>query len=67
MTEAVGEAVRNSKFAREFRTDKQGNINVPIGRVSFPPEHLEQNASALYQATVASRKADKRCTSFCYF
>ncbi|RKQ85582.1 50S ribosomal protein L1 [Brockia lithotrophica] len=47
VTQDVAKAVREIKMGRvEFRTDKQGNVHIPIGKVSFPTEHLEENLRA---------------------
>ncbi|MBE3550168.1 MAG: LSU ribosomal protein L1p (L10Ae) [Brockia lithotrophica] len=47
VTTDVARAVREIKMGRvEFRTDKQGNVHIPIGKVSFPTEHLEENLRA---------------------
>jgi len=47
VTSDVAKAVREIKMGRvEFRTDKQGNVHIPIGKVSFPTEHLEENLRA---------------------
>ncbi|MBT9253535.1 MAG: 50S ribosomal protein L1 [Brockia lithotrophica] len=47
VTTDVAKAVREIKMGRvEFRTDKQGNVHIPIGKVSFPTEHLEENLRA---------------------
>lgn len=44
----VGEAVKAFKGGRvEYRTDRVGNIHVPIGRASFVPRDLLRNAAAL--------------------
>ncbi len=47
----VGRAVREAKAGRvEFRVDKFGIIHTPIGKVSFTPEALHENLSALVDA-----------------
>ncbi len=43
--ETVGEFKRGKV---EYRNDKFGNIHVPIGRVSFEQQQLEENFQALY-------------------
>ena len=48
VTPDVGRAVAEFKAGRiEYRTDKVGNIHMPIGKVSFPTEHLVENARAV--------------------
>ncbi|MBR6350909.1 MAG: 50S ribosomal protein L1 [Firmicutes bacterium] len=41
----------------EYRLDKQNLIHVPIGKVSFGPEKLKQNYSALIEAIVKAKPA----------
>ena len=41
----------------EYRLDKQNLIHVPIGKVSFGPEKLKQNYSALVDAIVKAKPA----------
>jgi large subunit ribosomal protein L1 len=54
----VGRAVRELKAGKiEFRVDKGGNVHAPIGKVSFAPEALEQNFSALMDQIVRSKPA----------
>src|SRR4051812_46188643 len=48
VTMDVGRAVTEFKGGRvEYRTDRYGNIHVPIGKVSFTPEQLATNFSAV--------------------
>lgn len=52
----VGRAVRELKAGKiEFRVDKGGNVHAPIGKISFAPEALEQNFSALMDQIVRSK------------
>jgi large subunit ribosomal protein L1 len=54
----VGRAVREVKTGRvEFRTDRSGIVHVAIGKVSFQPDQLEQNLSALMDALVRNKPA----------
>ncbi len=46
VTNAVHE-IKNGKI--EYRVDKVGNIQAPIGKVSFGTEKLIENAKAIYQ------------------
>ena len=47
VTTDVGRAVRDFKAGRiEYRTDRYGNIHMPIGKVSFTPQALVQNYQA---------------------
>lgn len=48
VTTDVAAAVANAKAGQvSYRTDKGGIIHCTIGKVSFPPEHLQQNLQAL--------------------
>jgi large subunit ribosomal protein L1 len=48
VTMDVANAVRERKAGRiEFRTDRTGIIHAPIGKVSFEPNKLEENLTAL--------------------
>jgi len=54
----VGKAVRESKGGKiEFRVDKGGNVHAPIGKVSFTPDQLETNFSALMDTIVRAKPA----------
>src|SRR6186713_2016155 len=48
VTQDVGRAVTEFKGGKvEYRTDRYGNIHVPIGKVSFASEDLERNLRAV--------------------
>ena len=48
VTMDVAKAVKESKAGKvNYRTDKQGNVHVPIGRVSFTDEQLIENFNAV--------------------
>jgi large subunit ribosomal protein L1 len=48
VTTDVGKAVNEFKAGRvEYRTDKVGNIHVPVGKVSFPREHIIENVHSV--------------------
>jgi large subunit ribosomal protein L1 len=52
----VGRAVREVKAGKiEFRVDKAGNVQAPIGKVSFTHEQLEQNFGAFMDQIVRSK------------
>jgi large subunit ribosomal protein L1 len=52
----VMRAVKETKAGRiEFRVDKGGNLHVPIGKVSFAIESLEQNFTAFIEQVVRSK------------
>jgi large subunit ribosomal protein L1 len=47
----VGAVVQSIKSGQvEFRVDKSGNLQAPVGKISFDPEKLEENVSALLDA-----------------
>ena len=49
VTMDVAKAVADVKNGKvEYRTDKVGNIALPIGKVSFGPEKLAENFKAVY-------------------
>jgi large subunit ribosomal protein L1 len=52
----VAKAVKESKGGKiEFRVDKGGNVHAPIGKLSFTPEQLETNFSALMDTIVRAK------------
>jgi large subunit ribosomal protein L1 len=54
----VGRAVRETKAGKiEFRVDKAGNVQAPIGKVSFGLDALETNFSAFMDQIVRSKPA----------
>jgi large subunit ribosomal protein L1 len=44
----------------EFRVDKNANIHVPVGKASFPEDHLVANASAVIERIVKSKPASAK-------
>ena len=60
MTDDTAKAVKEVKAGRvEFKIDKGGNVHVPIGKASFAPEQLVENARAVIEA-VAKAQAQQR-------
>jgi large subunit ribosomal protein L1 len=56
VTDDTAKAVKELKAGRvEFKTDKAGNVHVPVGKVSFTPEQLAENARSVIEAVVRSR------------
>ncbi|HNW95867.1 MAG TPA: 50S ribosomal protein L1 [Anaerolineaceae bacterium] len=52
----IAGAIKNAKAGRvEFRLDKTANIHVPLGKVSFSVEALEENMTALMSAVRKAR------------
>ncbi len=56
VTEDTAKAVKEVKAGRvEFKTDKAGNVHVIVGKASFKPEQLEDNARAVIEAVAKVR------------
>jgi len=56
VTEDVAKAVKEVKAGKvEFRMDKQGNVHVPIGKISFEEKALKENATSLIEAVIAAK------------
>lgn len=54
----VAKAVREAKAGKvEFRVDKAGNVHVAVGKVSFPTEHIVENAKALLGELMRAKPA----------
>jgi large subunit ribosomal protein L1 len=58
VTADVGRAVTEFKGGRvEYRTDRYGNVHVPIGKVSFEPAALEANFRAVLEELQRAKPA----------
>lgn len=58
VTEDTAKAVKEVKAGRvEFKVDKAGNVAVPVGKVSFTPAQLVENARAVIEAVLRARPA----------
>jgi large subunit ribosomal protein L1 len=56
VTDDTAKAVKEVKAGRvEFKTDKAGNVHVIVGRASFKPEQIEENARAVIEAVAKAR------------
>src|SRR6188768_3570100 len=56
VTDDTAKAIKEVKAGRvEFKIDKAGNIHVPVGKASFPPAQLEENARAVIEAVAKAR------------
>jgi large subunit ribosomal protein L1 len=58
VTTDVGRAVSEFKGGKvEYRTDRHGNVHVPIGKASFPVESLTQNYGAVLDEIMRAKPA----------
>ncbi len=56
VTDDTAKAIREVKAGRvEFKLDKNGNIAVPVGKLSFSEVALQENGAAVIDAIVKSR------------
>ena len=56
VTPDVTTAVRETKAGKvEYRVDKTGVIHVPVGKVSFEPDKIRENAQVLIDAVVRAK------------
>ena len=56
VTDDTARAVREVKAGRvEFKIDKAGNIHVPVGKASFPPNQIEENARAVIDSVIKAK------------
>ncbi len=63
VTEDTAKAVNEVKAGRvEFKIDKTANIHVPIGKLSFSPEQLKENATVVIDALVKAKPAGAKGT-----
>lgn len=63
VTDDTAKAVKEVKAGRvEFKTDKSGNVHVPVGKASFTPAQLEENARAVLEALFKARPASVKGT-----
>ena len=52
----IAKAIKDVKAGKvEYRADKEGNINVTIGRVSFDAEKLYENFKTIYDIVVKAK------------
>jgi len=63
VTDDTAKAVREVKAGRvEFKVDKGGNVHVPVGKASFAPNQIEENARAVIEAVAKSRPSGVKGT-----
>jgi large subunit ribosomal protein L1 len=54
----IANAVKEIKAGKvEFRTDKTALVHVPVGKISFPPEKLVENATAVIASVLRAKPA----------
>src|SRR5579864_7844982 len=52
----VASAVKETKAGKvEFRTDKTALVHVPVGKISFPPEKLVENAATVITSVIKAK------------
>lgn len=57
----IGKAVKEIKAGKlEFRVDKAGNVHVPVGKTSFSPEQLIDNAKAVLSSVLRAKPASAK-------
>ncbi len=63
VTMDVGQAVREQKSGKvEYRVEKAGIVHVAVGKKSFEPQQLVENASALLDAILKAKPAASKGT-----
>jgi large subunit ribosomal protein L1 len=56
VTDDTAKAVKEVKAGRvEFKVDKAGNIHVPVGKLSFKPDQIAENARSVIDALLKAR------------
>jgi large subunit ribosomal protein L1 len=56
VTDDTAKAVKEVKAGRvEYKTDKAGNVHVPVGKAAFTPAQIEDNARAVIDAVLKAR------------
>ena len=61
VTDNVANAVKEAKAGRvEFRADKGACIHVPVGKLSFAAEDLNENCNTIVQAILSARPASTK-------
>ena len=61
VTADIGKAVKEIKAGKlEFRVDKAGNVHVPVGKASFSPERLTENARAVLTSILRAKPASAK-------
>lgn len=57
----IGKVVSEVKAGKvEFRVDKNGNVHIPIGKVSFPVDSLMENAVAVFDTVIRAKPSSSK-------
>jgi large subunit ribosomal protein L1 len=63
VTTDVAGAVRELKAGRvEYRVEKAGIVHIPVGRKSFPPDQLRENAQAVLDSLIKAKPSPAKGT-----
>jgi large subunit ribosomal protein L1 len=63
VTQDTAKAVKEVKAGRvEFKVDKAANVHVIVGKASFKPEQIEENARAVIEAVAKARPSSIKGT-----
>jgi large subunit ribosomal protein L1 len=61
VTPDVARAVAEAKAGRvEYRVDRNGNVNAPVGRISFDEDRLVENARTLFDTILRARPSSAK-------
>ena len=61
VTPDVARAVAEAKAGRvEYRADRNGNVNAPVGRISFDEDRLVENARTLFDTILRARPSSAK-------
>ena len=61
VTDDTATAVKAVKAGKvNFKLDKNGNISVPVGKISFTPQQLAENAAAVIESVVRAKPPTAR-------
>ena len=63
VTDDTAKAVKEVKAGRvEFKVDKTGNVHVAVGKASFTPDQISDNARAVIEAVVKAKPSSVKGT-----
>jgi large subunit ribosomal protein L1 len=61
VTDDTAKAVKEVKAGRvEFKVDKGGNVHVPVGKISFTPVQIYENARAVVETVVKAKPSSAK-------